>query len=493
MAPPDDKRDGSEREPNEAKSAGARKMVALACLALASLLLVFLLISLCTRSWTRLLDDNDKKMANIGLWQACSRGHCASYHFTQTAVAGSGCSVSESFLKNSNNAVKAFAILAVCAAFLLLVASLVFLIVPIPLNAVVGCSLSLAGATFVFSTIALFVYVGAFAGKCRGHCLNLAGLLTNCHSRLGYSWGFLIIAMVLAAAAAGMVVVLSRFSRDEGSDKEAEAAHEPIARELPREEKQPEKAKPVEDAKPKEEAKPKEPIKPKEEAKPKEAFKPKEDPKPKEEAKPDPKLKEEAKPKEPVKPKEEVKRERKRKAIDWPEIRRRLPMEKTPEQKAARNKLYLRFDPNNNGYLDLAETEKGCRDVLGLYEIFDAKPVVKKAFITASAVSDGKKKGSRQARNDSIERSEFRLLLVYLRQYFEVWQMFDEIDASNDGSITFEEFKKVLPRIEAWGVRVSDPQAVFKEMDRTRDGTVGFDEFADWAVKKNLDLDTDDD
>eukprot|EP00672_Neobodo_designis_P026072 CAMPEP_0174829004 /NCGR_PEP_ID=MMETSP1114-20130205/1665_1 /TAXON_ID=312471 /ORGANISM="Neobodo designis, Strain CCAP 1951/1" /LENGTH=70 /DNA_ID=CAMNT_0016062737 /DNA_START=45 /DNA_END=254 /DNA_ORIENTATION=+ len=66
--------------------------------------------------------------------------------------------------------------------------------------------------------------------------------------------------------------------------------------------------------------------------------------------------------------------------IDWSGIRAKMPMEKTADQRAKRNELFSRFDPNGNGYLSLAEVDKGCRDVLGLYEIFDAKKVIMRAF-----------------------------------------------------------------------------------------------------------------
>lgn len=61
--------------------------------------------------------------------------------------------------------------------------------------------------------------------------------------------------------------------------------------------------------------------------------------------------------------------------VDWDAIREKLPTEKTPKEKEARKALFDQFDPNGNGYLSLAEVDKGCRDVLGLYDIFEAKKV----------------------------------------------------------------------------------------------------------------------
>jgi hypothetical protein len=35
--------------------------------------------------------------------------------------------------------------------------------------------------------------------------------------------------------------------------------------------------------------------------------------------------------------------------------------------------MFKSFDPNGNGYLSLAEVDKGLRDILKIDELFDAK------------------------------------------------------------------------------------------------------------------------
>ncbi len=44
----------------------------------------------------------------------------------------------------------------------------------------------------------------------------------------------------------------------------------------------------------------------------------------------------------------------------------KLPTGKSNSEKALRDELFRQFDPNGNGYLSLAEVDKGIRDVLGL-------------------------------------------------------------------------------------------------------------------------------
>lgn len=180
--------------------------------------------------------------------------------------------------------------------------------------------------------------------------------------------------------------------------------------------------------------------------------------------------------------------------VDWEAIREKLPTEKTAEAKEERKKLFESFDPNNNGYLSLAEVDKGCRDVLGLYEVFEAKKVIMRAFQAAKSVHQDKGgSSSSSVGEDYVERIEFRLLLLYLRQYFEYWQMFTIINSTTDKRISLDEFKSALPKLEKWGVRVNDPDATFKEIDVNGGGMILFDEFAEWAIKKQLDLEEDDD
>ena len=42
--------------------------------------------------------------------------------------------------------------------------------------------------------------------------------------------------------------------------------------------------------------------------------------------------------------------------------------------------MFKLFDPNSNGYLSLAEVDKGIRDVLQIDEIFNAKKPIMRAF-----------------------------------------------------------------------------------------------------------------
>ena len=97
--------------------------------------------------------------------------------------------------------------------------------------------------------------------------------------------------------------------------------------------------------------------------------------------------------------------------IDWETLNAKLPYHKNDEEYAKRSEIWNGIDVNGNGYVSLAEVDKGLRDVLALDEIFDAKPAIMRAFqATKNSVKSKNTHGP-----DYIERREFRLLLLALR------------------------------------------------------------------------------
>jgi len=176
--------------------------------------------------------------------------------------------------------------------------------------------------------------------------------------------------------------------------------------------------------------------------------------------------------------------------IDWAAVTSKLPSERTPEAKEARKKMFNDFDPNGNGILSLAEVDKAVRDVLQLDAVFDAKPAIMRAF--QSAKDCIKSKRTDCSGDDFIEFKEFRYFLSSLRQYFEYYVAFVRCDSNSDHKISKEEFVNAQDKIEAWVGKI-DADASFAEIDTNGGGSILFDEFCKWAIKKNLDLEDDDD
>ena len=177
------------------------------------------------------------------------------------------------------------------------------------------------------------------------------------------------------------------------------------------------------------------------------------------------------------------------KNFDWNGLLNKLPIKKTAEEREKRKQMWKIIDNNGNGYVSLAEFDKGVRDVLNLPDIFKLKKVLMRAFQAAK----NKYKSKSTHGDDYVEWMEFRIILVYLRQYFEYYVMFCRVDTSDNFKVDINEFKQAIPTLEKWGIKVTDPVAEFKKIDKNGGGSIMFDEFCEYAIQKNLDLEDDDD
>ncbi|KAL3935157.1 MAG: hypothetical protein SGBAC_009264, partial [Bacillariaceae sp.] len=184
------------------------------------------------------------------------------------------------------------------------------------------------------------------------------------------------------------------------------------------------------------------------------------------------------------KPSSPTKKKKKLSSLDWKNINNRLPSAKTDGDKTKRKRLWQSFNLNGNAYLSLAEVDKGCRDVLKLPEIANNKTIIMRAFQAAKGVHNtSAEKGLGE---NYIERSEFRLLFVYLKGYLELWRLFDEIDSSKDKKINRQEFQSAVPTLKKWGIPMQNVEETFDEIDANGGGEILFDEFADWSIRKSL-------
>lgn len=140
------------------------------------------------------------------------------------------------------------------------------------------------------------------------------------------------------------------------------------------------------------------------------------------------------------------------------------------------------FDVNGNGYLSLAEVDKGIRDVIQLPELFTLKPVIIRAFNAAKTAL----KASSKYGDDYVSKAEFKYLIQYLKDYTSYWIVFDEIDTSNDRRISLEEFEKAVPTLQGKGLKIPDAKKAFAEIDTNNGGKILFDEFCHWVISHQL-------
>ena len=120
--------------------------------------------------------------------------------------------------------------------------------------------------------------------------------------------------------------------------------------------------------------------------------------------------------------------------IDFAAISAKLPTGRDPETTAIRKKLFQSTDVNGNGFLSQAEVDKAVGEAIGSEYLFSAKPVITRAFAASKDMGGGKS-------SDYVEKSEFRLCLVYLRQYFELYVAYNRLDSSDDRRLSLPEFK----------------------------------------------------
>ena len=137
--------------------------------------------------------------------------------------------------------------------------------------------------------------------------------------------------------------------------------------------------------------------------------------------------------------------------IDWEAISHALPLGKDPEMVQKRKALFEEWDVNSNKHLSHSEVDSAMKKIMeeltpglvgsrgALYEWGRSwKPIIMRAFQRSKASNAARK--SKEKRNDNyIERDEFRLLLVCIRQFFEMFIAFARIDTNVDRKIDKDE------------------------------------------------------
>eukprot|EP00961_Rhodomonas_salina_P231359 3125103-Rhodomonas_salina.1 len=73
----------------------------------------------------------------------------------------------------------------------------------------------------------------------------------------------------------------------------------------------------------------------------------------------------------------------------WAEVSARLPVQQTVADKTKRAQLFSLWDPNCNGFLSLAEIDRGVSITAGLEQLHKCKPALLRAFSAAKALKPG--------------------------------------------------------------------------------------------------------
>ena len=179
-----------------------------------------------------------------------------------------------------------------------------------------------------------------------------------------------------------------------------------------------------------------------------------------------------------------------RSASAWVALVAQLPVGKDPESRARRRRLFELCDVNDNSCLSLAEVDKGLRASLeaedDLTDSRNARTVVMRGFQAAKASVVGQ-----GGHPDFLEWAEFRRLLAFVREFYEMWVAYNELDGSGDKRLSLPEYKLALSsgKLRRWiaqphrGVEPDD-EAEFAAFDRSGSGILRFDDFAEAVLSR---------
>ena len=138
---------------------------------------------------------------------------------------------------------------------------------------------------------------------------------------------------------------------------------------------------------------------------------------------------------------------------NWDDLINKLPTQKTAGDRKQKLALWKPINEYGNGSVSFKRLNIQLDKYLKLSNVIKNKGPVKLAFNAACAKNSSK---GRELDDSLLELLEFRSFLVYLRQYFEYWIMFEKVDKSGDHKSDLDEFKKALPLMEKWGVKIDD-------------------------------------
>ena len=155
-----------------------------------------------------------------------------------------------------------------------------------------------------------------------------------------------------------------------------------------------------------------------------------------------------------------------------------LPVSKDPLSSAKRKALFTKAGPDASGSVSLADFDAVLRGVIQVSGSFDSMSLLRSCLRTVRRGHPGF--GRR------IGRSEFRLVLLYVKRHFELTAGVRRLNPTFDGTLDAAAFRKAAGMLCKWGV-VSHPAQVeidFAELEAG--GKVPFDAFAGWAIGQEL-------
>ena len=170
--------------------------------------------------------------------------------------------------------------------------------------------------------------------------------------------------------------------------------------------------------------------------------------------------------------------------FDWKGL-----IENIPSEKDKLEKRYILFKKINKSERNYISTKKLKNNFIQYFNLPDE--VIKKDPISLASQA-AIYKYNRYPENDTVlQWSEFRIFLLYLKQYFTYWKIFLDKKNSVEVDINLNEFKEFIPEINKFGLDIKDDEIenIFKQIDINEEGSISFDDFCFILIQKSIDLD----
>jgi len=177
--------------------------------------------------------------------------------------------------------------------------------------------------------------------------------------------------------------------------------------------------------------------------------------------------------------------------VHWDEYNRILPSDNSESSKIKRRALFDEFDPAGNGILQQAAV---VRSIFRLFPrvagITDTRSLINLCFRVARDTSAPITPIS----VSSVDRNEFRVLLICLRCYlkaWEIWHNYTQNETNHDGLLRLDDIDLFQDLFEAWGYEKVDSLMIqlrndFQRLDTAQVWAIRFDAFADAAMRRTM-------
>lgn len=176
--------------------------------------------------------------------------------------------------------------------------------------------------------------------------------------------------------------------------------------------------------------------------------------------------------------------------IRWDHMSYKLPTERDRQSYNDRIALLRFLDRDNTGRIPIDQMKAGLSRIVNMPGMDEPEHILDEVCILAqSAVADLMLQGVPN-NSDDILAKEFRVFLMFLQGYLDLWEIFYDIDKEHDEMITLVEFSTAAVKLEEWGLKdhalSKNPENVFNQIDEDVSGFISFGEFADYCVRRGI-------